>query len=375
MKLTVEKHHLASALDYVARVVERRNTIPILSNLLLSAAPGKLEVRATDLDLEVSSEVTAEVDEPGHVTVNADTFEKLVKKLPDGCLISLDEKAGAEKDGLTLKAGRSRVKLLTLDAMDFPSLAAGEFQCSMTVPAHMLAGLFDRVGFAVSTEETRYYLCGIYLHLFKIGGSLVIRGVATDGHRLALHQFTAPEGADGMPGVIVPRKAVGEIGKILKGRGKQDVLLEVSPTKLRLSAGATVLTTKLIDGTFPDYERVIPSGNNLVAVLERESVAAAADRVATVASERGRGIKLTFSEDRLCISAKNPDTGDASEEIDAQFDGAIDIGVNSKYLAETLRMVDGEKVRLAMADPGSPMLFQADGGTGDSLLVLMPMRV
>lgn len=370
MKLTVEKHHLASALDYVARVVERRNTIPILSNLLLSACPGKLEVRATDLDLEVSSEVTADVSEPGQVTVNADTFEKLVKKFPDNSQVSLEQ-----NDGLAVRAGRSRVKLLTLDAMDFPSLAAGEFQCSMTVPAHMLAGLFDRVGFAVSTEETRYYLCGIYLHLFKIGGSLVLRGVATDGHRLALHQFTAPEGADGMPGVIVPRKAVGEIGKILKGRGKQDVLLEVSPTKLRLSAGATVLTTKLIDGTFPDYERVIPSGNNLVAVLERESVAAAADRVATVASERGRGIKLTFSEDRLCISAKNPDTGDASEEIDAQFDGAIDIGVNSKYLAETLRMVDGEKVRLAMADPGSPMLFQADGGTGDSLLVLMPMRV
>lgn len=370
MKLTVEKQHLVPALDYVARVVERRNTIPILANLLLSAAPGKLEVRATDLDLEVSSEVTAEVDKPGAITVNADMFEKLVKKLPDGCLISLDE-----KEGLTVKAGRSRVKLLTLDAADYPDLAAGEFTCGMTLPAHILAGLFERVSFAVSTEETRYYLCGVYLHLHRIGGSLVLRGVATDGHRLALHQFPAPDSADGMPGVIVPRKAVGEIGKILKGRGKQDVLLEVSPTKLRLSAGSTVLTTKLIDGTFPDYERVIPSGNNLVAVLERESIAAAADRVATVASERGRGIKLAFTSGSLCVSTQNPDTGDASEDIDAQFDGAIEIGVNSKYLAETLRMVDGEKVRLAMADPGSPMLFQADGGTGDTLLVLMPMRV
>ena len=371
MKLSVTREALAAALTHVARVVERRNTVPILSNIMISAAPGKLELRSTDLDMLVTTLIDANVTEAGETTVNATTFDALIKKQQQGAEVTIQ----LEDQQLLIKAGRSRSKLPTLPAADFPDFAAGQFTHTMKMQANLLATLIDKTSFAISTEETRYYLNGIFFHCPDEPGTAVLRGVATDGHRLAQHQFPAPEGAAGMPGIILPRKAVGEIAKLLSGMGKDEIMVEVSPTKIRVTTKDTVLASKLIDGTFPDYGRVVPLGNNLVAVADRWNLAGAADRVSTVSSDKGRAVKLSFKDGSVELSVRSPDTGDATEEFDVNFEGALDIGVNSKYLAEILGNMKSDEVRIAMADPGSPMLFTAEGEDGSSLWVLMPMRI
>ena len=258
MRATVERSHLLKSLGHVHRVVERRNTIPILANVLLRAEGSKLTMKATDLDLEVTESVPAEVARGGATTVPAHILYDIVRKLPDGAEVSLDTGDGSQ---LALRSGRSNFTLQVLPETDFPDLTTGEFPVRFSLPALALKKLIDRTQFAISTEETRYYLNGIYLHAVKVAGKSMLRAVATDGHRLAQAQMDAPAGAEEMTGVIVPRKAVGEIQKLVE-EPDATVDVEVSDTKIRITIGPLVLTSKLIDGTFPDYERVIPTGND-----------------------------------------------------------------------------------------------------------------
>jgi DNA polymerase-3 subunit beta len=371
MKVTLERAELVKALAHVHRVVERRNTIPILANVLIKAGKGGVELKATDLDLEIVETVPAEVKQGSATTVPAHMFYDIVRKLPEGAQIELQ--SGSDRGSLQVRAGRSRFNLQSLPETDFPDLAAGELPHRFKLPAGDLKRLVDKTQFAISTEETRYYLNGIYLHVVD-DKAAKLRAVATDGHRLAQVDLPAPKGAAGMPGIIVPRKAVAEVQRLLEDAG-EEVQIEISPAKIRFSLGSVVLTSKLIDGTFPDYGRVIPAGNDKILVVEKGDFAAAVDRVSTVSSERGRAVKLSIANGKLTLSVTNPDSGSATEELEVEYSAdALDIGFNSRYLLDITQQIEGEKARLKLADPGSPTLLE-DSEPAGALYVLMPMRV
>lgn len=372
MKLTIPRDVLAPALASLSRVVERRNTIPVLSNILLRAGDGKLALCATDLDIKVETSLPCEVAEAGAITLPAHTLSDIVRKLPAEAAIAL-EPIGTQPS-LALKSGRSRFTLQTLPESDFPDIADGEFACRFALSAKTLAEIVEVTSFAISTEETRYYLNGIHMHAMVVEGATVLRAVATDGHKLSRLQLPAPAGAEAMPAVIIPRKTVAELAKIAKEAGG-DLAIELSATKIRVTAGATTLTSKLIDGQFPDYQRVIPSGNDKVATLEAEAFKEAIDRVATISSERGRAVKLALTPGSLTLSVTNPDSGSATEELTPDYDGlAIEIGFNARYLLDILGVLGGDSLQLKLSVPGAPAILQRR--EGDSLLVvLMPMRV
>ncbi|HYC18372.1 MAG TPA: DNA polymerase III subunit beta [Pseudolabrys sp.] len=372
MKVTVERSELLKSLGHVHRVVERRNTIPILANVLVKADRGKLSLKATDLDLEVTDSTAAEVSPGGSTTVPAHMFYEIVRKLPEGAQIVLE--GSGDRAVLSLRAGRSRFTLQTLPESDFPDLAAGEMSHSFKLAAADLKRLINKTQFAISTEETRYYLNGIYLHTAGPAKSAMLRAVATDGHRLAQVELPLPQGAAGMPGIIVPRKTVGEVQRLVES-GEGDVAVELSAGKIRFTIGNVVLTSKLIDGTFPDYARVIPANNDKSLVVDKKDFEAAVDRVSTVSSERGRAVKLSITGGRLVLSVTNPDSGSATEEIEVEYAAdPLDIGFNSRYLLDIAAQIEGEVAVLKLADPGSPTLIQDKDAKG-ALYVLMPMRV
>jgi DNA polymerase-3 subunit beta len=387
MKVTLERAALLKSLGHVHRVVERRNTIPILSNVLLRAEDMSLLLKATDLDLEVIERLAADVGATGATTVPAHILYEIVRKLPDGAQVSLE--SNGESGRLQLRSGRSRFNLQSLPDSDFPDLATGELGHAFNLAAGDLKRLIDKTQFAISNEETRYYLNGIFLHTTDVEGHTMLRAVATDGHRLARVEIPAPDGAIGMPGVIVPRKAVLEVQKLIEDPGL-GVRVEISAAKVRFtfgdpsassgqvpsaSAGQVMLTSKLIDGTFPDYVRVIPSGNDKRLIVDRAPFAAAVDRVSTISSERGRAVKLAVLDAKLTLSVTNPDSGSATEELDVDYDSSpIDIGFNAKYLLDITEQLDGDTVLFKLADPGSPTLVQDRDGAA-ALYVLMPMRV
>jgi DNA polymerase-3 subunit beta len=372
MKVTVERAELLKSLGHVHRVVERRNTIPILANVLLRAEKSALSLKATDLDLEVIESISAEVAPAGSTTVPAHMFYEIVRKLPEGSQVVLE--SSSDRAVLAIRAGRSRFTLQTLPESDFPDLAAGDMTHKFTLAAADLKRLIDKTQFAISTEETRYYLNGIYLHVAGSAKSQTLRAVATDGHRLAQTDLPVPAGAAGMPGIIVPRKTVIEVQRLIEDN-ETEVNVELSSAKIRFSIGDVVLTSKLIDGTFPDYARVIPTGNDKELVVDKKDFEAAVDRVSTVSSERGRAVKLSLSGGKLILSVTNPDSGSATEEIEVDYDSdPIDIGFNSRYLLDIAAQLDGEVAVLRLADPGSPTLIEDKDAKG-SLYVLMPMRV
>ncbi|MEP9376271.1 DNA polymerase III subunit beta [Aquabacter sp. CN5-332] len=374
MKVIVERAELLKSLSHVHRVVERRNTIPILANVLMRAGANGLELKATDLDLEVVETMPAEVSQPGATTVPAHVLYDIVRKLPEGAQVQLE--AGGDRGSLLVRASRARFTLQTLPEADFPDLAAGEFSHSFKLKASEFRRLVDKTQFAISTEETRYYLNGIYLHVAESSGlgKSALRAVATDGHRLAQAELEAPEGAAGLPGVIVPRKTVAEVQKLLEDKDAE-VTVSLSPTKVRVAVGAIVLTSKLIDGTFPDYGRVIPQANDKTLMVDRADFAAAVDRVSTVSSERGRAVKLSLSDGKLVLSVTNPDSGSATEELEVDYAAEpLDIGFNSRYLLDITSQLEGDTAELKLADPGSPTLVR-DSTKTDALYVLMPMRV
>ncbi len=372
MKVTLERSALLKSLGHVHRVVERRTTIPILSNVLLRANGRTLELKATDLDIEVTEAIAADVSQAGATTLPAHTLHDIVRKLAEGAQVSLE--TTGESGQLLLRSGRSRFNLQSLPETDFPDLASGELSHSFKLPAADLRKLFAKTQFAISTEETRYYLNGVFLHTMDIDGHAMMRAVATDGHRLARIEIPAPAGAAGMPGVIVPRKTVSEVLNIIEG-AEGDISVEISTTKARFTFGDLVLISKLIDGTFPDYARVSPTGNDKRLIVDCTPFKEAVDRVSTISSERGRAVKLAVADGKLTLSVTNPDSGSAVEELEVDYDSApIDIGFNAKYLLDITRELDSDTALFKLADPGSPTIVQDRDGAA-ALYVLMPMRV
>ena len=367
MKLTIDRISLLRPLGHVQSVVERRNTIPILANVVLTADEGNLVLTATDMDMDISTEVGCAVSISGTTTISAHMLYDIARKLPDGSEVELSVSEGHAK----ISAGRSNFKLPTLPVEDFPAINSSNLTVNFSLTAADLRDLIDATRFAISTEETRYYLNGIYFHKADNGD---LCAVATDGHRLALTRQSLPSGASQMPSVILPRKAVAELRKLLDDFDGE-VSIGLSETRAEFGFGTVRLTSKLIDGTFPDYTRVIPVGNDRIMQVDVASFSAAVDRVSTISSEKSRSVKMGLRPSALTLSASNTDASSAIEELEVKYEGPeMEIGFNAKYLLDIASQVNSDVVEFALADQGSPSLVRAPGDDA-SLFVLMPMRV
>ncbi|PCI55512.1 MAG: DNA polymerase III subunit beta [Alphaproteobacteria bacterium] len=371
MKLSIDRSALLRALNHVQSVVERRNTIPILSNVLMKAEDGVLALSSTDMDLEINESVAANVTMAGATTAPAGTFHEIVRKLPDEAEVEIE--LNAEGTQITVRSGRSKFKLSCLPVADFPEISTGDLPSGFSLPASDLRALIDRTKFAMSTEETRYYLNGIYLHEADNDGVKVLRAVSTDGHRLARFEMPLPEGAADMPAVIIPRKAIGEIRKLIEDAADL-IQITLSENKIRFAFDHIVLTSKLIDGTFPDYQRVIPQGNDKIVEIDPKVFSRAIDRVSTISDGKSHALKITLDGKLMTLSASSPEAGSATEELEVNGDANMEIGFNAKYLLDITSQIEGEGCRLTLADSASPTIIQ-DNSDPSSLYVLMPLRV
>jgi len=374
MKIRIERSALLKTVSQAQSVVERRNTIPILANMLIEAdgESGTVSFRATDLDIEALDKAAAQVETPGATTVSAVMLHEIVRKLPDGALVELE--VDEESERLKVAAGRSKFSLETLPREDFPIMASSDYAVNFRIAAPVLRRLFEKTKFAISTEETRYYLNGVYMHVVEGDEGKALRCVATDGHRLARIDTEPPEGAEDMPGVIVPRKTVGELRKLLED-DDMEIKVSVSETKVRFAAPGATLTSKVIDGTFPDYTRVIPTANPHKLEVDAAEFTRAVDRVATVSPDSSRGVKLSLGEDQLILSVSAPDFGAAEEEMTVAYGGnRMEIGFNAKYLLEIAGQVDRENAVLLFNTSGDPALIR-EGNDTSAVYVVMPMRV
>jgi len=372
MKLSIERNTLLKAVSHAQSVVERRNTIPILANVLIEAEDDKVQFRATDLDVEIVDRVQAKVDRIGSTTVSAVLLHEIARKLPDGALIELTADTAGNR--LTVEAGRSNFSLATLPKEDFPIMASSEYAANFSAKSGDLRRLFDKSRFAISTEETRYYLNGVYMHSATFENSKVLRCVATDGHRLARVDTGLPEGAEELPGVIIPRKTVAEIRKFLDDDEVQ-IAVSVSETKVRFATPDITLTSKVIEGTFPDYTRVIPASNEKKLEVDADEFAKAVDRVSTVSSERSRAVKLNLEDDQLTLIVNSPDSGAAEEQVAVAYsDERLEIGFNAKYLLEISGQIDKENAIFMFNSSGDPVLIR-EGNDLSAVYVVMPMRV
>lgn len=347
MTLTIQRADLTRALSAATKVVEGRNTIPILGNVLLQAEGGTLTVTGTDLDIQVSSSTPA--DGTLGTTVDAKRLSDIARRL-SGDIVTMYQ----ESDNLIVKSGRSRFTLPTLPVADFPELVAGAPDVEFNVD---FAALVAPVKFAMSSEATRFYLCGVHLHTH--GDKL--RAVATDGHRLAHNSIAGPT----IPPVIVPSKTIGMVPA-------GTLSVNLSKTKIRFATADTIIVSKLIDGTFPDYQRVIPSANDNVVTVDKKELASAVARASAVASERGKGAKFTVAGDNIAVDMR-ADDGTAHEDVPATYSGEpIEIGINTSYMADILAAAPGEEITIALADSGTPALFR---GAGEWVGLVMPVRV
>jgi DNA polymerase III subunit beta len=373
MKLTIERAALLKALGHVQSVVERRNTIPILSNVLISAEHGRASFSATDLDMEMVDSCAAEVAEPGQVTAPAHTLHEIARKLPEGAEVGLS--FSGEDPRLLVQAGRSRFNLPVLPAGDFPQMSTDGLATPIAIDADELTRLIDRTRFAMSTEETRYSLNGLYLHVVAEAGAPKLRAVATDTRRLALAEMPAPEGYAGAPGVIIPRKTVGEVRRLLDDAG-ETVTLAVSAQKVRFDFGDASLTSKVVDGAFPAYQAVIPHENRRVMMLDNALFASAVDRVATISTDQSRAVNLSIAQGRMTLSVRNIDASNATEELEADYDGApLELGFNARYVLDVTAQIAGESAEFRFAENarGDPALVLDPTDAGVQY-VLMPLR-
>ncbi|MBM3927107.1 MAG: DNA polymerase III subunit beta [Sphingomonadales bacterium] len=366
---------LRAALKGATDVVEARNTIPVLSNLKLTAAHGRLTIEGTDLDLWVVRhlDVDQDVGTPEFcTTISASTLKAIVAKLPADDIVTLTLRDAGR---VTVASGRARFTLPTLPVEDFPSLTGPEMPHRFEMPAMTMVSAIAASRFAASTEETRYYLGGLFVHAPTLDDGQVLRIAATDGHRLARVTLPLPDGAGSISDAIIPTKAVKLIESLLDGH-EGNFEMALGAARVAFDLGDITVTAKLIDGSFPDYTRVIPSGNDKTASIARAALVSATERVRTLASEKTSAIKLAFERDKVTLSVASPENGTATEEVPCDFDGApIEIGFNARYLIEVVGHVQGETVELVMAEPAAPTIVRDVNDAAPVLYVLMPMRV
>ena len=372
MKFVIERATLLKTLSHVQSIVEKRNTIPVLSNVRIEALADGISFKATDMDTEITEIVDAKISEQGATTAPAHMLYDIVRKLSDGSEVELT--FPDDKGQLTIASGKSKFSLSCIGVEDFPVISGDALPINFAMSVAELKGVIDRTKFAVSTEETRYYLNGVYMHAKNNGATSVLRIVATDGHRLACVESPLPQGAENLNGVIIPRKTIGEIRKLLDDTTVENVTISMSDNKVRFTLEDVTLTSKLIDGTYPDYERVIPTENDKSLEVSVKSLAAAVDRVSVVA-ERTRAIKMITGVNHVSITTSSPELGSAQEEIEAAYNGEVlEIGYNFRYLLDILAEITGETVKISFADASSPSVIH-DTSDNSAVFVLMPMRV
>ncbi len=368
MKFSADQASLLKSINNLQSIVEKRNTIPILGNIKLEVEGSQITFTATDLDIVATDIVPANVEEGGIITIPAQKFYDIIRKLNGAAIVNFTLEQGS--DQMIINSGEANFRLSYLPADDFPIMAKGEVESNFTISATDMFRLLNYTGFAMSREETRYYLNGIYLH--EVEGAL--RAVATDGHRLARIDVPLPEGANGMTGVIIPRKAVTELKKMLESQ-TGDVNIEVTENKIFVSFGNVTFLSKLVDGTFPDYARAIPTGNGKRVVVGRDHLVEAVDRVSTISTDKTKSIKFSFAGGTLVLSARSNEADSAKEQFEIDYDGSdFDIGFNANYALEMLRQFNGDSVHMELEDANSPALIK-DSANDNSLYVLMPMRI
>jgi len=365
MNLTINSKQLFKALSVAARAAEKRGAIPILSHVLFRADAGRVSVSGTNLNLEITSVVDADVSDMGSACVPALTFVDIAKKLPDSDKV----KISAEDGRLTIRAGRSRFNMAVLPASDWPEIVRKDASHRFAISAERLGDMFAKTSFASSSEETRFYLRGVYLH--PVDGML--RAVATDGHKLSALDLPSIDAPEGMPGVIIPRETVNEVVKVFSADAKVEI--GVSENFIVFDDGRTVVSSKLIDANYPDYQRVIPQAGKNIATVPADDILAAVSRVSAVSSERGRAVKFTFKPDAIQLSVRDADIGDAEDSVDAEYKGeAMEVGFNHAYMRECIEALGSTDVRFEMNDAGSPCLITGDSDKSHRVVV-MPMRV
>ena len=371
MKITVERTLLLKALSHAQSIVEKRQTIPILANVLLLAEGDMLTLRATDSELEISEQIAASVEEGGSVTAPARKLYEIVNKLPDGSQVNLV--LSENKAQVTVSCGRSRFSLPTLTAEEFPTMTQSDMPTRFTLASPELLYLINNTSFAVSVEETRYNLNGIYVHAHTVEGANVLRAVATDGHRLACADVSLPDGAANMAGSIIPRKTIAEVSKLVSGT-ENPVEIAASAQQICFKIGDVVLVSRLIDGQYPDYEKVIPTGNDKVMEVEADALATVIERVSVV-SEKTRGVKIMLQKNLLRAYMMNPDEGTAEDEVEVAYEGEdFETGFNFRYLLDILNQLKGTVVQVSFLEMASPIVLK-DAKKAGVLFVLMPMRV
>lgn len=371
MKLSVSREILLKNLRHVQSVVEKRNSIAILANVRLRAEDNKLEMTATDNDLTVQGTVEAFVDQSGETTVGAHKLFEIISKVPDGVMVDME--LAADGNRLAMKAGKSKFSLACLAADAFPDMTRLDGGATFSIKNSEIKRLLEKSQFATAADETRQFLNGVYLHVAEEEGQKVLRAVATDGHRLARVDQPLPEGAEDMPAVILPKKTIAELKRLAEEN--KEITLHVTDNKIQAEAGEITLTSKVIDGNFPDYGRVIPQGNDLAMGISVRQLLQAVERVSILSHEKSRSVKFSLGEDNLMISANNPDQENAQEELKVEFKNAgFDVGFNAKYVADVGGQAEGDDIEFFFKDSTSPVLVK-DPADATALFVVMPMRV
>ena len=367
MQFEVSKQVLLKAIASVNGAVEKKNTIPVLQNIKIEAKDDKVVLLATDMDILVTSTFESDMKKGGSTTVPAQMFFDIVRKIPDGSSIMISQES---ETILQIKSGKSKYNLPCIEASEFPNLSEGELGAEIEVDAEKLAKMIDKTRFAISNDETRYYLNGLYLQAMERESGFELRTVATDGHRLAL-SFLVTDLKTSF-GVILPKKSVAEIRRIIDGSKK--IKLAVSRVKIKIIADQTTIVSKLIDGEFPDYDKVLPKHNTQIAVINRKNFFDCVDRVSTVATDKHRSVKLVVENGKMNLQVNTNDGSFAYEELDVNYSGErIETGFNSRYLLDIIGQIDKDELMMRFKDSASPALIEAKDMT--SVFVIMPVRI
>ena len=374
MKLQISKSNFVKSLSFVQNIVENKATIPILSNVLLEAKQGRLNLSATDMDITIFDKIKINsIEAEGSTSVPAHTLYNVIKELPENDPIDLSYDENSKK--LHLSSSKSKFVFSCLAKDEFPISTSETFKTSFDLKSDILKEIIDKTYFATSNEETRYYLNGLYLHTAELNNKKFLRAVATDGHRLAQYQINLPPTIKNNFGVIIPKKLVFELSKLIENL-KDNIKIELSERKIKFSFKETTIISKLIDGKFPDYEKVIPKNTSNAFSINRKKFLESVNRISTVSSEKSKAIKLNLNKDKVTISATNLEEGGSGvEEINIKYSGpTLDIGFNSGYLKEIINQFNLDEITILFSDSTAPTIIK-DPSKSESLYVLMPMRV
>jgi len=375
MDFRVNSTDLVKALSHIHGIVEVRHTLPILSNIIISAEDNKLSFSSTNLDIFCSDSINAQISQNGSTSVSASTFYEIVKRLPSGSDIQIT--LSEEDSTLILKCGRSKFNLTTISPEDFPKISTEDLSTKFILSATELKRMIDKTKFAISNEETRYYLNGIFFHRTQKNSIDILRAVATDGHRLAQYDIPLPQGANEINGIIIPKKTIQELRRVLDD-ASGDINIELNENKVRFSFNNMQITSKVIDGTFPDYTKVVPTTNNKVVITKNDELKSSIERVSAVAineEAKSKAIKIFIESNKLLLNVDSSSRGSAVEEIDIDYEqDKVEIGFNSRYLIDICNEIDGEKITLKLLDSISPAII-LDESDDNLFFVLMPMRI